>query len=161
MCNQPFAKECSILKAKRAAHRDQDMPPALEAQAGRNLGPSENLLEDPKGGEGPDKRADVVGTGPGDGKAACIKSRLHVSEHRINGPNKQVPTQGAALKNTAQDHKQGHQRATVPSIKLRKPVGNVIRRITCFSHEWARLGKAAAKSQKTTRGRSPTPAAKL
>ncbi len=92
MCNKPFAKERNILKAKRAAHRNQDTLPALEAQAGRSLGPSENLLEDPKGGGGPDNRPDVVNTSSGDGKAATINFRLHVREHRIDGPCTQAPT---------------------------------------------------------------------
>ncbi len=64
MRNQLFAKERSILKTKRAAHRDKDTLTALEARARRSLGPREDLLEDQKDGECPDCRPDVVGTSP-------------------------------------------------------------------------------------------------
>jgi hypothetical protein len=47
------------------------------------------------------------------------------------------------------------------SLKFKKPVGSIIRRIACFSHEWARLGKAAAKSQNTNSERPAITAAEL
>ncbi len=111
MRNQPFAKERSILKTKRAAHWDRDALLALEAQAGRSPGPRENLIEDPNGGEGPHCHPDVVGTGPSDGKAASIKPQLRFNKHRMDGPCAQVPAQGATLKDSVQDQEQGHERA--------------------------------------------------